>query len=771
MERATNPYITIRENTVLGIGLGFLDLTGFKAEDLLNISLIRLLHELLKITVDVSDLLPFYESVFIFTKDLKPKEVDISVIRHETTADIYFIEKPDNGMDRLLPALLGRIDHLEKQNRQMKLIESNLKIITEYMTDALCIINKDGTYAYYNEQAIKSIPVPHKIKKVGDSLSFTTYTDLNGRILTKDELPHIRVTKGEVLENVRIRVDGPINPGYYSFNGCPIYDENGELTSAVICFRDITKIYEYEKKIYEQKKQLEAVVESLKEQKSLLELTIKKLRQSEMQLQMASESARAGIYAFDFIKKEGYWSPMFHVIHGLNEDDPVTLDENNIYIGLHPDDRQLFIEAVTKANNPKGNGLADIDYRIVTPQGQTRWMHMRGQTHFTGEGQDKRPSVAGGVVIDITDRMTAEKNVTKLSQELRNVINTTEDIIWSVDKDGKLLYCNTAFQDAIRKIFGCTLTEGAPLKEVIPADLSDWIDLYERAIKDGKFQVDLTTPFNDRIISYYFYPAYENAEVTSITCFAKDITERMKTEQKIVNENAALESTVRERTAELQQMVKNLQNFSLALTHDVKASYREIEVCAGKILENTNVSVNADRILQISTDMTSFILEIMKYEMCSRRTLEKKKVNIKKLFTTVYKELKGHYTNQSRLAFETGFPIILADEILLQQVVTNIMSNALKFSSKRDMAIITIGCREENSEYVFYVEDNGVGFDNSGTSKLFYPFERLHDKEDFEGNGLGLSIVKNIIQRHGGRTWIESETDNKTVIYFSLPIS
>ncbi len=512
-------------------------------------------------------------------------------------------------MEKLSSADTGEQDKLEKQIRKLNTEAERFRIITEYMNDGLFIINSDGTYNYVNEQAKKMTQDPENIRKVGDNFVHSAYYDTNGRALTKDEIPSARVLRGETLNNVRIRVERPGFSGYFSYSGSPIYNEHGTLTSAVICFRDVTETYEY------------------------------------------------------------------------------------------------------------------------------------------------------------------ENNVRKLSEELRNIIDSTEDLIWSVDRNYRLLYYNAAFKSMVEENHRFTVEEGVQLKDVFPGEYHVWGEFYERAVSDGMFKVELRSPYNDRIFSYNFYPVYINSEIVEVTCFAKDLTERMKTEQRIVSQNSILETTVRERTVEQQEMVRNMQNFCLAISNDVKESFADIEKCAENILKKSDTQAHADRILQVSRNMTLFINEIIKYEMYSSQQLVKEDVNIKKLFTSVYKELKSNYVNQSKLAFETGFPTVSADQALLRLLVFNIISNALKFSDKRETAIIKVGCKEENKEYVFSVEDNGIGFDMNDASKLFNAFERLHEKDKYDGYGLGLSIVKSIIQRHGGRTWIESEPGIRTVVRFSLPIN
>jgi light-regulated signal transduction histidine kinase (bacteriophytochrome) len=109
------------------------------------------------------------------------------------------------------------------------------------------------------------------------------------------------------------------------------------------------------------------------------------------------------------------------------------------------------------------------------------------------------------------------------------------------------------------------------------------------------------------------------------------------------------------------------------------------------------------------------------------------------------------------------------DGNLIRQVLTNLISNAIKYSSKKENAIVEIGCTRQGEEKVYYVKDNGAGFDMKNANKLFQVFQRLHSMAEFEGTGIGLALAKNIVTRHGGRIWAESERDKGATFYFSLP--
>jgi len=148
--------------------------------------------------------------------------------------------------------------------------------------------------------------------------------------------------------------------------------------------------------------------------------------------------------------------------------------------------------------------------------------------------------------------------------------------------------------------------------------------------------------------------------------------------------------------------------------------------------------------------------------------LTKKTVNPGEIAQDVFTGLTVSASDR-RVDFEVSkLPGCQADAMLLRQVFTHLLSNALKFTRDRDSAVIRLGCREENGEHVYFVRDNGAGFDMEYAGKLFRVFQRLHSPSEFEGTGVGLAIVQRIIQRHGGRIWAEAQTDRGATFYFTL---
>jgi light-regulated signal transduction histidine kinase (bacteriophytochrome) len=168
--------------------------------------------------------------------------------------------------------------------------------------------------------------------------------------------------------------------------------------------------------------------------------------------------------------------------------------------------------------------------------------------------------------------------------------------------------------------------------------------------------------------------------------------------------------------------------------------------------------------------MIDMISKLLKYSTASETEIVKEKINIEEILKSIFKELISVNLNRDiTLIIETGLPTVFADKILIRQVIYNILSNAVKFTKNREAALINVGCTITGEEYIFYVKDNGAGFDMDSSSKLFSIFQRLHASDEFEGSGIGLVTVKKIIQRHGGRVWIEGKTEIGATVYFTLP--
>jgi len=213
------------------------------------------------------------------------------------------------------------------------------------------------------------------------------------------------------------------------------------------------------------------------------------------------------------------------------------------------------------------------------------------------------------------------------------------------------------------------------------------------------------------------------------------------------------------------------------VSHDLKSPLRAIKAYGNIILEEHNETLDdgtnemLHNVDNICSNMIIMIEKLMEYSKMTHLSITKEEVNISEMFTSAFEECISICPERFiKFEFETGMPTVLADSVLLRQVIYNIISNAIKFTRNKEKASIIAGCKRGIDEYIFYVKDNGVGINMEFSKKLFGIFQRLHSSDEFEGNGIGLATVRKIIQRHGGKTWIEGKVNEGTVVYFTLPV-
>lgn len=253
-----------------------------------------------------------------------------------------------------------------------------------------------------------------------------------------------------------------------------------------------------------------------------------------------------------------------------------------------------------------------------------------------------------------------------------------------------------------------------------------------------------------------------------------EIAERKRAEQEIHQLNADLEDRVLRRTTELEAANKELEAFSYSVSHDLRAPLRAVTGFAGVVLEDFSPHLPEEgqrylqRIRARSQQMEKLIDDLLEFSRLSRQSVDWQSVNTAGLVRDVLDELKMQYDGRPVEIRCGELPANQGDPALLKQVWVNLISNAVKYTIGREPAIIEIGCEREKGENIYFVRDNGAGFDMQYADKLFGVFQRLHPVDKYEGTGVGLAIVQRIVHRHGGKVWAKAEVNRGATFHFTL---
>jgi light-regulated signal transduction histidine kinase (bacteriophytochrome) len=242
-------------------------------------------------------------------------------------------------------------------------------------------------------------------------------------------------------------------------------------------------------------------------------------------------------------------------------------------------------------------------------------------------------------------------------------------------------------------------------------------------------------------------------------------------------ENQELERRAAERTVELEATNKELEAFSYSVSHDLRAPLRHIEGFVEILSTSKGAGLDDESrrylqmISQSARQMARLIDDLLAFSRTGRAELRKTRLDTRHMVDEVIRGFSDEVQGRE-IQWKLGALAPMdADPALLKQVWTNLLSNALKYTRPRNPAVIEIGSEPGSQETIFFVRDNGVGFDMRYASKLFGVFQRLHRAADFEGTGVGLANVRRIIHRHNGRTWAEGQVGAGATFYFTLPVT
>ena len=499
------------------------------------------------------------------------------------------------------------------------------------------------------------------------------------------------------------------------------------------------------------------------------------LHENEKRLREAQEMAHLGFWFWDIKTSNVDWSDEVFKIFCL---DPATFKpqiDSILKLSPWPENNQRDKELISRAIESHEPGT--YEQKFLRPDKSIGYYYSTFRGSYDNNGN--LISIVG-TILDITERKQVEEALRESEDKFKYVFDHSV-IGKSLTFPSGEIHVNKAFcdmlgysQDELENTKWQDISSPQDI-EVTQSHLNmllsgekDSVRFVKRYIhKNGSvIWTDVGTALRrdaDRK-PLYFMTAINN------------ITEMKKAEEALHNLNEELEQRVADRTGLLQAANKELEAFSYSVSHDLRAPLRSVHGFTKILLEDYESTLDEEgkRICGIisssATQMGALIDDLLSFSRIGRSNMHPSEIDMKKMARLIFEGMTSP-TERERIKLNIGkLYRAFGDVTLFGQVWTNLISNAIKYTSKNDVSEINIGSKADGKMITYFIKDNGVGFDMQYAHKLFGVFQRLHSEAEFEGNGVGLAIIQRIILKHGGKVWAEGKVGKGATFYFSLPL-
>ncbi len=561
----------------------------------------------------------------------------------------------------------------------------------------------------------------------------------------------------------------------------PIYDKNGKLSGYQGVTRNINKRKqeELEKLILNEILQGIAITSDLHELLALIHTSIGKM--------MYAENCYFALYD----EETGYYSFPYFIDQVDTTPEPEPMPTGcTAYIFRYGKPMLVtpkVFEYLKEQNEVELLGSPSPSWIGVPLQTPERTIGVLVLQHYEkenvyNENHLKFLDSIASQVANVIERKRAEEELKRSNSLLTATLESTADGILVVDKNGMISNYNKKFVELWRIPNSVISTQND--EKIIFFVLNqlknpeDFLSLVKELYQDeNKTSFDILE-FNDgRIYERYSQPQrFDDTNVGRVWSF-RDITLHSQAQKEIKKLNEDLEHKVLERTVQLQKAYNELELFSYSASHEIRTPLRAINGFANLLLDDNSDTLDDEgkRKLRVIIDnainMGHLIDDQLLFSGLSRQELSYSKINMHAMVNTVFAKYVTGIDNEKFLIRLHNIPDAQGDPAMILQVWTNLIANAIKYSSQEQKSIIEVGSSTEDNSDIFYVKDNGVGFDSELANTLFGLFKRMPNSKGFEGNGMGLAIVQKIIHQHNGRVWADGEIGAGATFYFSLPQS